>query len=64
MIAKVFLTAVAQPHPQYLGDLFLFGLGQWVVQRQGLFALVPTGSIVVGIPVAARYPNAAADLFD
>jgi len=62
--AKILLAAVAQPHPQGLGNLVFLLFAQGAVQGQSLFPLLAAGGIVVGIPVTAGHPNAATHLFD
>lgn len=64
MRTKILFTAIAQPHPQHLGDLMFLFFSQRVVKSQSAIALTPTGCIIVGIPVASRHPNAPTHLFD
>jgi hypothetical protein len=64
MFPKILFTAVPQPHPQLLRNLVFLFLSQGVVQGQSLFPFAPAGPIVVGIPIAAGGPNAAAHFFD
>ena len=61
--AEVFLTAIAEPDAQDLGDLLFFGVGELLVQGEGAFAFAAAGLIAVGVPVAAGEADEAADLF-
>ena len=60
MLAKILLAAVPQPDPQLLRDVVFLFFSQGVVEGQGFFPFSPAGPVIVGIPVAAGDPNAAA----
>lgn len=62
MIAKVFFTAIAQPHPQHLRHLLLLRLIQALIQRHGLLTLAPARPVFVGIPQHPRCPDATTGL--
>jgi hypothetical protein len=64
MVAKILFAAVAQPHPQHLGDLVFFRFRQRVVKGEGLFPFTATSPVVVGVPIAAGHANAPTDFFD
>ena len=61
---KVFLAAVAEPNAEDLRDFFTLVLAEPFVERQSFLPLATAGSVVVGVPVAARRTNAAAGLLD
>ena len=61
--AEVFLTAIAEPDAQHLGNLIFFGVGELLVQGEGAFAFTAAGLVTVGVPVAAGEADEAADLF-
>ena len=60
--AEVFLTAIAEPDAQHLGDLIFFGVGELLVQRESAFAFSSAGLVAVGVPVATGEADEAADL--
>lgn len=64
MCPKVFLTAIAQPYPQCLGNLFFLFFGQRVVECQRPIALTSTGGVVVSIPVASGNLNPPTHFLD
>jgi hypothetical protein len=64
MGSKILFTPVAEPDPEHLWNLFFLFRGQTTVECQSSIALSPTGSIVMGIPIAAGDPNPPTNFFD
>ena len=58
VVAEVFLTAVAQPDPQDLRDLFFLGGSETLVEGEGAGALEAAGTVAVGVPVRAGEADA------
>lgn len=61
--SEIFFTAVAQPDPEDLRDLFPLGIGEGVVKSQRPLSFGSASPVVVGVPVHARQPDPAARLF-
>lgn len=64
MVAEIFLAAIAQPDPQDLGNLFLFGLAEPLVEGKGPGPLESAGAVAMGIPVGAGQADAPRRFLD
>ena len=61
---EIFLTPVAQPDPQGLGNLLLFDLSQGLIELQRSQPFSPTSAIVMVVPMLASEANAPVHLLD
>jgi hypothetical protein len=61
--SKILLAAVAEPDSENLRDFLPFHIVETFVEGECLFTFAATGTVVMGVPVAARHANAATGLF-
>ncbi len=64
MISEVFLTPIAQPDAENLGDLFFLGFGKAVVELQGALAFEARDTVAMGVPVGSREADSARRFLD